>query len=80
MLCIRVEFVFTLTIQFLHRDVGELVALAVLGQRAAQVVPLIEQPCRHMVEGHLLPVDRPHTLWLDSRPNSTVHCTHFHTS
>lgn len=47
----------SLTIELLHRDAGQHVAVAVR-QRATQVVPLVEQTCRHMVERHLLPERR----------------------
>ena len=44
----------SLTVKLLHRDVGELVGVAPVRQRAAQVVPLVQQACCHMVERHLL--------------------------
>lgn len=42
------------TVQLLHRDAGQNVAVAV-GQRAAQEAALVEQARRHVVERHLLP-------------------------
>lgn len=47
----------SLTVELLHRDAGQHVAVAVR-QRAAQVVPLVEQAGRHMVERHLVPERR----------------------
>lgn len=44
----------SLTVELLHGDAGQDVAVTV-GQRAAQVVSLVEEACRHMVERHLLP-------------------------
>lgn len=44
--------------KLLHRDAGQHIAVTVR-QRAAQVVPLVEQARRHMVERHLLP-ERQH--------------------
>lgn len=47
----------SLTAKLLHRDAGQHVAVTVW-QRAAQVIPFVEQACRHMVERHLLPEEQ----------------------
>lgn len=45
----------SLTIQFLHGDVGELLAVAASRERSVQVVAFVQQASCYMVEWHLLP-------------------------
>lgn len=47
-----------LTIQLLHGDVGQLLAVAAGRERAVQVIALVQQASCHMVEWHLLPATR----------------------
>lgn len=59
----------SLTVELLHGDAGQNVAVTV-GQRAAQVVSLVEEACRHMVERHLLP-ERKQERHLDCSQGQT---------
>lgn len=61
-----------LTVQLLHGDVSQLLAVAASRERSVEVIPLVQQASGHMVKRHLLPAHERQEVEGERKTSSSI--------